>query len=319
MKHWLQVVGIILATCTLGGCAAHGPLIAPDRQTIELVDTPFFAQTDHQCGPAALATLLGASGIPVTPEDLDPLVYLPGRRGSLQIEIQAAPRQFGRLSYRIDSQLEAIVAEIAAGRPVLVLHNYGLPFLPRWHYAVAVGFDAQRDRVVLRSGKTRRQEISAANFMRAWDNAGRWGMVLLRPGELPQTPDKGRFLQAAAAFERIASPGDALTTFGVAVQRWPEEPIAWIGQGTARYRSGQLKDAASDYRQALQLDGANTAARNNLAMTLLDLGCPESAQAEWRRINLSQGDSQLAESVADTRRQIAARLPSGNAPICGSL
>jgi Peptidase_C39 like family len=161
--------GLLLLT----GCVSRGPLIESSTRVVELADTPFFPQTAFQCGPAALATALGAARVKVTPEELAPLVYLPGRKGSLQIEMQAAPRQYGRISYRIEPQLAAILAELDAGRPVLVLHNYGLPFWPRWHYAVVVGYDGPRDRVVLRSGKVRRQELSAANFMRAWDNADR--------------------------------------------------------------------------------------------------------------------------------------------------
>src|SRR5690606_37619257 len=117
-----------------------------------------------------------------TLDEIGALVYLPGRQGSLQIEMQAAPRKYQRLSYRLDPELQAILAEIEARRPVLVLHNYGLPFWPRWHYTVVIGFDTRTDTIILRSGTTERQTLSARNFMRAWDNADRWAMVVLRPG-----------------------------------------------------------------------------------------------------------------------------------------
>ena len=42
---------------------------------VELTQTPFFPQQSHQCGPAALATALGASGVDVTPDDLVPQTY----------------------------------------------------------------------------------------------------------------------------------------------------------------------------------------------------------------------------------------------------
>jgi tetratricopeptide (TPR) repeat protein len=260
--------------------------------------------------------VLGASGVNVTPEEISPLVYLPGRRGSLQIEMQAAPRQYGRIGYRVEPELDAILAEVTAGRPVLVLHNYGLPFLPRWHYAVVVGYDGARDRVLLRSGKVKRQELSAANFMRAWDNADRWGLVLLRAGELPQSPDKDRYLQAAADFERVATPRDALATFEAATRQWPQDPVAWVGLGTASYRNGDLRLAAANYRAALKIDSTQTAARNNLAMTLLDLGCPRTAQAEMDGIPTTGLAGELAESVADTRRQIAARANAADEAKC---
>jgi hypothetical protein len=313
---WRQAASLVLVAFALGGCVSRGPLIPSSAQFVDLDDTPFFAQTENQCGPAALATVLGASGVEVTPEELTPLVYLPGRRGSLQIEMLAAPRQYARIGYRIDPELDAVLAEVAAGRPVLILHNYGIPLLPRWHYAVVVGYDGTRDRILLRSGKVRRQELSAANFMRAWDNADRWGMVLLRPGELPHSPDKDRYLQAAADFERVASPRDAQSTFEVATKQWPAEPVAWVGLGTARYRSSELQSAATSYRTALQLDSAQAAARNNLAMTLLDLGCPQAARAEMDRITATSLAGELAESIADTSKQIDAKSLARDAASC---
>jgi uncharacterized lipoprotein len=53
---------------------------------------PFFAQELYQCGPAALATVLAVSGIGVRPADITPLVFVPGREGSFQVEMLAATR-----------------------------------------------------------------------------------------------------------------------------------------------------------------------------------------------------------------------------------
>jgi len=303
-----------LAACTLCACANRGPLIRPNLVTgastsIELESTPFFPQLEFQCGPAALATVLGASGASVLPGTLEPLVYVPSRRGSLQIEMQAAPRKFARLSYPLTGNLDAVLAELAAGRPVLVLHNYGIPLLPRWHYAVVVGYDAAKDQMALRSGVTRRQTMSARNFMRAWDNGGRWAMVVLKPGELPANPDSARYLEAAAAFERVSSPADARLVFDAAVRQWPQAAVAWIGRGTAGYRAGDLPAAARDYEAALNLDGQNAGARNNLAMTLMELGCADRARAELARIDTATLPPALMDAVRDTRERLAGAQP----------
>ncbi len=146
-------------------------------------------------------------------------ICLPG--SSLQVEMQATPRKLGRLSYTLAHNLDAILAEVNAGRPVLILHDYGVPFWPRWHYAVVIGYDAKADRIVLRSGVTRREVLSAKNFMRAWDNGKRWAMVTLRPGETPASATAARYLESAADFERAAKPEQARLAFDAAVQRWP--------------------------------------------------------------------------------------------------
>jgi hypothetical protein len=318
MSRARRAAGLALAACwlLLAGCATRGPLIEPGGGTVELAATPFFPQRTHQCGPAALATVLGASGIPVTPDALTREVYLPGRRGSLTIEMQAAPRRHGRLGYPLAPELSAITRELDAGRPVLVLHNYGLPFWPRWHYAVVIGYDAARQKLLLRSGTTERQVLSAANFMRAWDNADRWATVLLKPGELPAQPDRARYLETATAFERSAAPEAARLTYEAALRSWPDEPVAWVGRGTAHYRAGQLREALADYRQALQLDGTLAGARNNAAQVLLDLGCPQAARRELQQVDAAKLSGALRVAVDDTVRQLAGRGEATDAASC---
>ncbi|MBM4196338.1 MAG: hypothetical protein FJ197_04455 [Gammaproteobacteria bacterium] len=90
----------------------------------ELTSVPFFPQTVHQCGPAALATVLVASGLDTTPEALVPQVYVPGRKGSFAVELAAATRRAGRIAYTVESP-QAMLQEIAAGNPVLVLQDLG--------------------------------------------------------------------------------------------------------------------------------------------------------------------------------------------------
>ncbi len=294
---------------TLGGCATRGPALSNTRT--ELAGTPFFPQEKYQCGPAALATVLTASGADVTPDALTPLVYIPARRGSLQVEMLAVPRAFARLALPLPRTPEAIVAELEAGRPVLVLHNYGLPFWPRWHYAVVVGYDSGSDVFMLRSGVRRRQEMRTRHFMVAWHNGGRWAMVVLRPGETAANGDAKIYLESAADFERAAQPVDARAAFDAAVRRWPAEPVALVGRGTAEYRLGNLGAAANDYAAALALDVTQTGARNNLAQTLIDLGCPQRALTQLSGVAVNDLQSPLREAVLDTRRNAEAAVMTG--------
>ena len=282
----------------------RGSRAGPRGGSTELRDTPFFPQTQHQCGPAALATVLAASGVQVTADELTDKVYLPARRGSLQVEMQAAPRSYGRLSLVLPRNLDAVVAELDAGRPVLVLHNYGLPFWPRWHYAVVVGYDGARDRLILRSGRKQRQEMRARHFMVFWHHAGQWAQVVLRPGETAANGDARTYLESAADFERGASPGESRAAFDAAVKRWPAEPVALVGRGTAEYRLGNLHAAARDYAAALRLDPAQIGARNNLAQALLELQCASAARTQLAAIDLAAiREGPLRDAVLDTVRK----------------
>jgi tetratricopeptide (TPR) repeat protein len=307
------------ACCLLAGCVTRPPLLEPTAGAVELAETPFFPQSKYQCGPAALATLLVAAGAKVTPEELVPQVYLPARRGSLTIEMQAAPRRHGLLSYPVAPRLDAILAELDAGRPVLILHNYGLPFLPRWHYAVVIGYDGAKQRLLLRSGTKQRQQLSATNFMRAWDNGDRWAMVLLKPGELPAQPTLPAYLEAATAFERAAPPMAAGLAYEAAITRWPEQAVAWTGRGTAHYRAGNLDKAAADYARAIALDPSLSGARNNLAMALLKLGCPAAARRQLEGIDQASLQGSMRDAVADTARQIEAGPTADDPRSCSPL
>src|SRR5215212_8494513 len=90
----------------LAGCAPLVPQTMGLRtewpagvaQRVELTAVPFFPQEDYQCGPAALATVLKHSGVDVTPDPLVSQVFLPARQGSLQLEMLAAARRYGRVS-----------------------------------------------------------------------------------------------------------------------------------------------------------------------------------------------------------------------------
>lgn len=315
-RAWQTACRLAAVCLLLSGCVTRGPLLAPSTGTVELGATPFFPQDRYQCGPAALATVLAGSGVTVAPDELVEQVYVPARRGSLTIEMQAAPRRYDRIAYPLEPEIGAIVAELQAGRPVLVLHNYGLPFWPRWHYAVVIGFDAQRQRLLLRSGTQARQQMRVTHFMRAWDNADRWALVMLRPGELPAGAQRAPYLEAAAAFERAGSPPAVLQAFDAAIGRWPDEPMAWVGRGTAHYRAGAWLKAAEDYSRALQLDPALAGARNNLAMAWLEAGCPRAASQALAPIDPAGLGAAMREAFADTARQVRARAHSEEAPGC---
>jgi hypothetical protein len=106
------------AALALAACSLVPPAV-PEDPARELATVPFFPQTIHQCGPAALATVLQWSGADATPESLAPQVYIPGRKGSLALELIAATRRAGRVPFPLaaDADAHAIFAEVRAGTP----------------------------------------------------------------------------------------------------------------------------------------------------------------------------------------------------------
>ena len=303
---------LVATALLLAGCAAHAPVLpralpASAAPSAEIARAPFFPQEDYQCGPAALATVLGHSGLEVTPVELAPQVYLPQRKGSLQIELIAAARRHGRIPVIVSPELGALIAELQAGRPVLVLQNLRLRTWPAWHYAVVVGYDAQSDVLLLRSGRTRRLETPADEFLRTWRLAGRWAVVTLVPGELPASSGPRGYLEAVAAMESAgAGPATLISAYRAALTRWPQSFVARFGLANALRSGGELAEAEASYRTLLAERPDEPAVVNNLADVLVARGCPDEALRLLDRILDTDGADALGAALQKTRAEALA-------------
>lgn len=273
--------------------------------SIELSATPFFPQAEYQCGPAALATVLVANGATVTPAALTPHVYLPDLKGSLQAEMVAATRRHSRIPYVIQPIFDNLLAEVASGTPVLVMQNLGLRMMPKWHYAVVIGYDADSDSVLLRSGTRERLRMNRVRFQATWARANNWAMVAVLPDKPPATAQVNTWLLAASAFEELGQPKLAAQAYDAATSRWPQQALAWQALANTRYTLEDLPGAETALRRALQL-APSAAAHNNLAHVLQERGCLTEALAEIRRGEAMADAGKLAAVLAKTRAGIEA-------------
>jgi tetratricopeptide (TPR) repeat protein len=281
----LSLLVLLPAVLWLSGCATpaqtrqlmqDAPGGLPER--VELAHVPFFPQEDYQCGPAALATLLVDQGIGVGPDTLVSEVYIPERRGSLQTEMLAAARARGLMAYLLNPELEDVLAEVAAGNPVLVFQNLGVRFIPRWHYAVVIGYDLPAREIVLRSGTIERHVNSFSRFERTWQRGGRWAFVTVPPDMPPATAHALPWLQTANALEGTGLMGPAATAYETATRRWPEHPVGWIGLGNVRYAVQDMTGAEQAFRALIERQPRAHAAWNNLAHVLQARGCGDQAR-----------------------------------------
>jgi hypothetical protein len=269
--------GLLLVMCllALSGCGALSqkpgpwPDAAPERVTIAGV--PFFAQEQYQCGPAAMAMALGWSGVKLTPDELAPEVYTPGLEGSLQSALVGAARRHGRIAYPI-SGTEVLLTELAAQHPVIVLVNRSFAWYPKWHYAVAIGYDRPAGEIILHSGATEGERLSLRVFNNIWQRGDYWGLLVLPPGELPATAGEDAWLEAVLGLERAGQTEAAIIAFETAVQKWPANFSAWMGLGNNRYKADDMAAAAKAFEQAVRLDPKSGPALNNLAYVLWTLG-----------------------------------------------
>jgi hypothetical protein len=276
------------AALLLGGCAAWftppqtAALLAQPPQDlpprVERREVPFFAQTRDHCGPAALATALADIGLPADPERLADAVFLPSRGGSLQLEMLGGARRQGAVATRLPRELGALLREVAAGHAVVVLQNLGLDWLPRWHYAVVVGYDLATRELVLRSGMTAREVLPLRTFEYTWARAGRWAIAVLPPDRLPVSAAEADAQEAALGFERAAPPARAALAWRTLLARWPGNLLAGIGLGNTLNAAGDAAGARAAFEAtARRYDSA--VAWINLARLRLDAGDRAGARA----------------------------------------
>lgn len=275
---------VICLLLLLGGCAStpqtrqlQSQIPANLPTAYELKQTPFNPQSKYQCGPAALATVLQFYQHTVSPEELVNEVYIPQRKGSLQIEIGASARRHRMLPYVLDPQLSNLLQEIAAGHPVLVFQNLGFAWYPQWHYAVAIGYDLQQQHIILRSGTEKRWVTPFKLFERTWQRTDHWALVILPVGQIPQTANTATYLQTAHAFEQTAQSDLAYKAYKAASIKWPDNHQAWMLLGNMAYQQNDYPEAVNAFSKVTQLDTQYANGWNNLAYALLADNCPQQA------------------------------------------
>lgn len=286
----------------LTGCAALPP--SPAGGAVQLVGVPAHAQEELQCGPAALSSALEAAGVAASPESLKAALFIPARGGSLQVELLAQTRQHGRLPVRLASEEAALIAALHDGQPPLVLLNLGVRSYPVWHYVVVVGYDPEQG-YLLNDGKAEPSRYSRRSFLRRWDWAGRWAILVSRAEQIPEPVRPADWIAAAAPLERRA-PALAATAYRAAVQRWPQEPLVQAALGAERYAAGDLEAAVQALRQAASLAPDQAAYANNLASVEWARGCAIAARAALAKVDLSAVPDSLAAALDATRVEIAA-------------
>lgn len=299
---FLSVIALLVTACATPPQTAALRAKPISRAPVELTGVPFFPQEAYQCGPAALAMVLGWSGVDVAPNELTPQVYVPTRQGSLQIELLGATRRHGRIPYIIQPQLADLFDELSAGHPVLVLLNLGLSWYPVWHYAVVVGYDPDHNQVIMRSGRLSRDVVRLEVFERIWARSGYWALLTLAPEQLPATAQETPYLQSVAELERLRQWHPAARAYETALTRWPDSLGSALGLGNSRYALADFVGAEQAFRRALAAHPDAAPAYNNLAQVLLEQRrYPEAELAVHQAIEIG---GPLLETYQQTLQQI---------------
>jgi tetratricopeptide (TPR) repeat protein len=309
---WLLACLLVLSSCASTPQSrlilAEPPASLPEA--IELVETPFYPQLKYQCGPAALATVLEFRGDKTSIEELSREIYIPARKGSLQIEMTAAARRHGMLPYKLAPQLLDLLTEVAAGNPVLVFQNLSFEWYPMWHYAVVIGYDISKQEIVLRSGTTRRWVTTFEVFERTWQRADWWALVLVPAGAIPKTAKPQPYLKTAFAFEETGRTELALSAYRSATRQWPGVTDSWLTLGNMAFKKQYWEEAIAAFITATTIQPSLPVSWNNLAYALHDAGCITQAQQALEcGLRIAPADENLQDSLHDLKtRAVSSKL-----------
>jgi len=304
---------IVLASCVSPpqSAALLNETPAQFRDAVLVPDVPFYPQEDYQCGPAALATVLGASRVQISPEALVPLVYVPERQGSFQVEMVAAARSYGRLAYQLPPTLHAMFSEVSRGHPVLVMQNLGLDWYPQWHFAVVKGFDLEQRQIILNSALTEDYRLSLATFERTWARAEHWAVLVVEPGIMPLSAQPERYFNAVVALEGNNTAAQVSPAYHAGLARWPNNQHLLMGYGNLLYGQDDLEGAAEHYQKTIDAHPHYAPAYNNLAQIQLQLNQLQSALTMAEKAVELGGD--FSDNYAQTRQRVQAAIADRHA------
>jgi hypothetical protein len=258
---------LIFLTLVLQGCASFAPQyykqIKPSEAVSdlplqkEILGLPFFPNDDLFCGPAAVSMVFTHLGQQVTLEEIAETLFIPGRLGTIQLDMLAVSRERGLTTYVIEPNVESLLREVAAGRPVIVLENYGFSWMPIWHYATVTGYDLSKNAVIRKSGIRERSVTPIWIFENLWKKEGYWGFVMLRPGESPVNPNPDRWFLELAESERYWSSEEKETAWKKYLSVFPNNALGHAALGNVAFNSGDIDRAIAYYKMALDLDPNN--------------------------------------------------------------
>jgi len=139
-------------------------------------NVPFHPQEEFQCGPASLAGILNYWGVDVSPEKVASEIYSKSAKGTLNIDMVLYAEKRGLKAKQYRGSLEDIKNKIDSRYPLMVLVDEGFLAYQRNHFMVVIGYG--EDGIVANSGREQHKLISFKDFLRSWERAKFWTLLI---------------------------------------------------------------------------------------------------------------------------------------------
>src|SRR2546430_8809179 len=163
---------------------------------------------------------------------------------------------------------ESITAELAAGRPVILMLKvveYPGQHFDYFHYIVLDGIDPEQHLIRTQWGDQQGRWVKFERLEKPWEGGGRAAIFIS-----PHAGD-AEALRAAVALEEQGKFTDAVTSYREILARNPRSVLAWTNLGNAERQLGRRAEAEQAFRKAIETDPAAARdALNNLAWLLYE-------------------------------------------------
>lgn len=210
----------------------------------------------------------------------------------------------------IESTKRADLFELLDGEiPVIVLLNQGTAASPVWHYAVVIGFDIDRQLVILRSGRTKREVMKISTFYEFFKNGGHWKLIAVPTTMVPPGVSEDTYIKSAYDLEQTLDDEIVQFAYETAVKKWPQSLMVKLAAANYFFDKYHYEIAHDLYADVLKQDADEPIALNNMAETLYYLGEFDEALDFIERAIKQHG--KYKKEFDDTRRKILHSIESG--------
>jgi predicted negative regulator of RcsB-dependent stress response len=221
----------------------------------------------ESCGAGSLSTVLQHYGDPTSLQEWD--AALPKIRGGvLTVDMLIGARKKGFDAQIVTGTRDNIAAELAAGRPVILMLQivqYPGTHYDFFHYIVLDGIDPARGLIRTQWGDQKGRWTTFAKLEKPWAGGGH-AAIFIRPHS-----GDTETLRAAVALEDEGKYADAAAQYRAITSHDPSSIVAWTNLGNAERQLGNTAEAERAYRKAIDVDAAAARdALNNLAWMLYE-------------------------------------------------
>lgn len=173
----MQKVIILLTSALILSCASSGLL-----QNSVIIELPFYRQSDYECGPASLASVLNywnrKMGLQeITIEEIMNSIYSSGARGVLGIDLELYARKKGFSTLQKKGTVDELRNLIDQKIPPIILVSYGFYVYQLDHFLVVKGYN---EKGIIVNSKKPDEFISYEKLERIWKRTDNW-MLVIRP------------------------------------------------------------------------------------------------------------------------------------------